>query len=366
VVVQFAVSITLIVGTIIIFKQVQFSKNRPVGYDRNGLVTIETSTGDLHTHFDALREDLLKSGTITEVAQSSSPTTGVNNNRSDVEWEGKDPAMTDDFANIRVTPGYGKTVGWQFTDGRDFSDQFSADSSGVILNETAVKYMGLKNPVGETIRLGGRAYTVIGVIKNMVMQSPYKPVKQTLYYIPKRGFEYVIIKINPGVSTHEAIQKIEAVCKTYSPSVPFTYRFADDEYARKFSNEERIGKLVTFFALLAISISCIGLFGMASFMAAQRTKEIGVRKVLGASIADLWGMLSKEFVLLAIISLFVSIPIAYYFMNGWLQKYEYRTDITWWVFALSGAGALVITLLTVSYQSVKAALADPVKSLRSE
>jgi ABC-type antimicrobial peptide transport system permease subunit len=366
VVLQFAVSIILIVGTIVVFKQIQFSKNRPVGYNREGLIIIETATGDLHNHFNAVREDLLKSGAITEVAQSSSPTTAVNNSRSDVEWNGKDPAMTDDFANIRVTPGYGKTVGWQFTDGRDFSGQFLTDSSSVIVNEAAVKYMGLENPVGETIRFAKKDYTIIGVIKNMVMESPYKSVKQTIFYIPKRGFEYVIIKINPRMSTHEAIRKIEPVCKAYSPSVPFTYRFADEEYARKFSDEERIGKLVTFFAILAISISCIGLFGMASFMAAQRTKEIGVRKILGASVITLWRMLSGEFVSLVIISLFVAIPVAYYFLTNWLQKYEYRTEIAWWVFAIAGAGALVITLLTVSYQSVKAALANPVKSLRSE
>jgi putative ABC transport system permease protein len=366
VVVQFSISLVLIVGTIIVFKQIQFAKDRPVGYSRDGLVTIEATNNDLHSHFTAIRADLLESGAIAEAAESSSPTTGVNNDRGDLTWNGKDPAMTSSFGWIGVTSEYGKTVGWQFTDGRDFSARFISDSLAIVLNQAAVKYMGLKNPVGETVRVGKRDLTVIGVVKDMLMESPYEPIKQTIFYIRRDDFEDVIIKINPRVGAHEALRKIEAVCKTYSPSVPFSYRFADDEYARKFASEERVGKLASFFAVLAIFISCLGLFGMASFMAEQRIKEIGVRKVLGASVFNLWRLLSKDFVLLVIISLLIAIPTSFYLMQNWLQSYLYRTEISWWVFAAAGLGALVITLLTVSFQAIKAAIANPVRSLRME
>ena len=267
VVVQFAVSVILIIGTIVVFKQIQFAKNRPVGYSRDGLVNIETTNDDLSKHFNEIRTDLLASGVVTEIAESSSSTTGVNNDRGDLSWKGKDPAMSDSFGNIYVTSQYGKTVGWQFIDGRDFSTSFISDSSALVLNQAAVKYMGLKNPVGETIRIGKKDLIVIGVIKNMLMESPYDPVKQTFFRIGRGTFDDVLIKINPKISAHEALGKIAAVCKTYSPSVPFTYKFVDDEYAKKFTTEERVGKLASSFAILAIFISCLGLFGMASFMA---------------------------------------------------------------------------------------------------
>jgi len=366
VVVQFTVSVVLIIGTIIIFKQIQFAKNRPVGYSRDGLVNIEVTNDDLHRNFNAVRADLLQSGAVTETAESSSSTTGVNNDRGDVVWKGKDPSMSDSFGNINVTSEYGKTVGWHFIDGRDFSSKFLTDSSALVLNEAAVKYMGLKNPVGETIRVGNKDLTVIGVIKNMVMESPYDPIKQTFFRIGRGPFDDILIKINPNVSAHNALGKIAAVCKTYSPSVPFSYKFADNEYAKKFATEERVGKLASAFAILAIFISCLGLFGMASFMAEQRTKEIGVRKVLGATVFGLWRLISKDFVLLVIIALFIAIPTAYYFMFNWLQGYTYHTVISWWIFAATAAGAIIITLLTVSYQSIKAALMNPVKSLKTE
>jgi putative ABC transport system permease protein len=367
VVLQFTVSVVLIVGTIIVFNQIQFAKNRPVGYNRNGLIFIGMQTDDLHNHFDALSADLKSSGAVTYLAQSSSSTTGVENNRSGLVWKGKDPNMTDDFANIRVTTDYGKTVAWQFVDGRDFSNQFLTDSLGLIINEAAVKYMNLKNPVGENIRVGrNKVYHVIGVVKDMVMSSPYEPAKQTIYYITHEDFSYVIMRLNPNMSAHESIQKIEAACKTYSPSVPFSFQFADESYARKFSNEERIGKLASLFAVLAIFISCLGLFGMATFTAEQRIKEIGVRKVLGASVFSLWRLLSRDFVNLVVISLLISIPAAYYFMGQWLQHYEYRSPMPWWVFAAAGAGAIIITLLTVSFQSIHAALMNPTKSLKTE
>jgi putative ABC transport system permease protein len=366
VVLQFTVSVVLIIGTIIVFNQIQYAKNRPVGYNRNGLLYIGMQTNDLHDHFDAVTSDLKRSGAVMYTAQSSSPTSGIENNRSGLKWKGKDPAMTDDFGNIRVTTNYGKTVGWQFVDGRDFSNEYLTDSSALIVNEAAVKYMGLLNPVGENIQVNRKDYHIIGVVKDMIMGSPYEPAKQTIYYITREDFSYVIIRINPNMSTHDAIRKIETVCKTYSPSVPFSYQFADEAYAKKFSDDERIGRLARLFAILAIFISCLGLFGMATFTAEQRIREIGVRKVLGASVFSLWRLLSRDFIFLVIISLCIATPVAYYFMGQWLQHYEYRTAMPWWVFGAAGAGAIIITLLTVSYQSIKAAIANPTKSLKTE
>jgi len=371
VVVQFSVSIILIIGTIVVFNQVQVAKNRPVGYSRAGLISLATGNHEIDKQYDAFRQDLIKSGAVAEVAESSSPMTEIHNSRSDVTWSGKDPGLAINFANIRVTTEYGQTVGWQFNAGRDFSAKFLTDSSKVVLNEAAVRYMGLKDPIGQTISFGSqfgsqnKSYTIIGVIKDMVMGSPYEPAKQTIFYIGD-SFDAIIIKINPYLSTHEAIRKIQAICKTYMPSVPFSFQFVDDEYAKKYADEERIGKLSTSFALLAIFISCLGLFGMASFMAEQRIKEFGVRKVLGATVFGLWRLMSKDFVVLVIISLLIATPVSYYFMHSWLQHYTYQAKLSWWIFGITAAGAIVITLMTVSYQSIKAAIANPVKSLRSE
>jgi putative ABC transport system permease protein len=366
VVVQFTVSIVLIIATIVVFKQIEFAENRPVGYSKDGLVNIALMNDDLHKQFSAFRNDLLTSGAVAEVAESTDAVTGNGNNVRGLQWTGKDPGIADDFGIVRISPEYGKTVGWQFVAGRDFSRQFLTDSNRMILNEAAVAYMGLKKPIGETVRMNNTNYIVIGVVKNMVMNSPYEPVKQTLFNINKGMGGFLNIKINPTISAHQALSKIEVVFKSYSPSMPFAYKFADEEYAKKFEGEERIGKLARFFAALAIFISCLGLFGMASFVAEQRIKEIGVRKVLGASVFGLWRLMSKDFVVMVVISLFVAMPVAWWMMYNWLQNYTYRTGLTWWVFAISGFGALTITLLTISYQSIKAAMANPVRSLRSE
>jgi len=236
-----------------------------------------------------------------------------------------------------------------------------------VINEAAAKFLGFENPIGETLTWNDEPYTIIGVIEDMIIESPYEPVRASLWHIDRYdNVNLAILKLNPDMGAHDAIEKIKTVFTKYNPESPFAYEFVDDEYARKFSDEERIGKLASFFAVLAIFISCLGIFGLASFVAEQRTKEIGVRKVMGASITNLWGMLSKDFVILVGISLVVAMPLAWYFMNNWLQKYQYRSDMAWWIFVAAGVGALLITLLTVSYQSIKAAMANPVNSLRSE
>ncbi|WP_041615921.1 ABC transporter permease [Spirosoma linguale] len=368
VVVQFTVSVTLIIGTILVFRQIQYAKNRPIGYDRNGLITITMNTPELHDHYNALREELLRTGAVVDMSTSSTPATDLSSRNGGFEWEGKDPNFKVQFGTIAVTHDFGKTVGWQFKEGRDFSRAFSTDSAALVMNETAAKYMNLKagSPVGMIVKWNGKPMRVLGVVKDMVMGSPFEPVYQTVFILDYGWANVINIKLNPAQSASESLAKIETIFRKFNPGSPFDYKFTDQQYALKFATEERIGKLASVFALLAVFISCLGIFGLASFVAEQRTKEIGVRKVLGASVFSLWSLLSKDFVLLVAIGFGIATPFAYYFLNNWLQKYEYRTDISWWIFAVTGAGALVITLLTVSYQSIKAALINPVKSLRSE
>ena len=367
VVVQFTFSIALIIGTIIVFKQIQFAKNRPVNYKTEGLITIKMTTPDLQGHYDALRSDLLATSVVDNMAESSSPTTSVNSNQIGFDWQGKDPNTLPAFGTIWVTLDFGKTIGWEIKEGRDFSKDFATDSSAMILNESAVKQVGMKQDiVGQIIDFNDKKYTVVGVVKDMIMESPYKPVTPTVFMFDPEHVSTVTVAIKQGVPVRDALSKIETVFKKYNPGAPFDYTFNDEDYAKKFADEQQIGKLATFFTILAIFISCLGLFGLASFVAEQRKKEIGVRKVLGASVFNLWRMLSKEFALLVIISCFIAIPLAWYYLNNWLQQYDYHTNISFWIFIFSGLGALIITLITVSFQAIKAALANPVDSLRSE
>jgi ABC-type antimicrobial peptide transport system permease subunit len=366
VVLQFTVSVILIIGTLIVFRQIEYAQNRPLGYNNNGLVMLSLMTPELPKHFDVIREELKRSGAITGMASSSGPVTRVSSTNGDLTWEGKDPNMAVDLPNTGVSPEYGKTVGWEFVAGRDFSRQFASDSTAFVINESAAKFMGFKDPIGQIIKWDGQPLTVIGVIKDMIMESPYHAVRPSLYCMAKKHTNVVIFKLNPAISAQQSLRGIESIVKRYSPEQPFNYQFADASYASKFDGEARIGKLAGIFAILAVFISCLGLFGMAAFMAEQRTKEIGVRKVLGASMLNIWQLLSKEFVVLVFVSFVIAAPLAYFLMQKWLQNYEYRSGVPWWIFILTATAALLITLLTVSGQSIKAALMNPVKSLRSE
>jgi len=374
VVLQFTVSVSLIIGTFVVFQQINYAKNRPIGYNREGLITVAMNTPDLYPHYNSLRSDLLASGVVADVAMSTSPTTAVWANQSGFSWPGKDPAMSPSFAVITMTHDYGKTVGWQFVEGRDFSRDYATDSTGVVLNEAAVRYMNLKEPVvGQSIQYTYSSrkdnhLRVIGVVKDMVMSSPYEPVKQAVFMMDTSdvGMNVITVRINPSQSTAKALPTIAAVFKRYNPGSPFDYSFNSEDYARKFDFEQRIGGLATFFAALAIFISCLGLFGLASFMAEQRRKEIGVRKVLGASVVNLCGLLSKEFLVLVALSFLVAIPVSWLLMSHWLLQYSYRTPISIWIFVMTAGGALLIALITVSFQSIRASLANPVRSLRSE
>jgi ABC-type antimicrobial peptide transport system permease subunit len=365
VVLQFSVSLSLIIGTIIVFRQISFAKDRPVGYAREGLVAVYMNTPSLYEHYDAIREELLRKGVAENVAASSMKPTNFDNNNS-LYWRGKRPDQDAIFfRNVNVTRDFGKTIGWHVLQGRDFSRDFPSDSGALILNDTAAKVMGIPNPIGERVKFWGKNYTVIGVVGDMITNSPFDKIEPAIF-LGDMYRDNLIARLAPGLSTSQALAGMESVFKKFNPGNPFVYNFIDEEYARKFEAEQRIGNLASVFTSLAIFISCIGLFGLASFVAEQRTKEIGVRKVLGAGVFRLWGLLSKDFLKLVILSFCIAMPLAWYAMNKWLEGYVYHTTISWWIFAASGIGILVVTLLTVSFQSLRAATMNPSKSLRTE
>jgi putative ABC transport system permease protein len=365
VVLQFTVSVILIIGTVFVYRQVQFAKDRPVGYSRANLLAIPISN-PIHDHWPAVESALIQSGAVAAVAESESPTTEIWNTTSGVSWPEKDPGLSTDFGVISASSKYGTAVQWEIIEGRNFSPELATDSSAVILNEAAVKYMGMKNPLDKSITWWDKPMRVIGVVKNMLTDSPYEDARPVIYTILEGTGNLAIVRLNSSMSASAALDKIMPVFKRFNPDQPFEYKFVDEEYARKFGNEERIGTLSGGFTILAVIISCLGLFGLASFVAEQRTKEIGVRKILGASVFNLWSMLSGEFVRLVIISFCIAAPLAWYFIQSWLQKFTYHTSLSVWVFVAAGISALLITLITVSFQSIKAAVGRPLKSLRSE
>ncbi len=365
--IQFTVSVALIIGTMVIYQQIQHAKNRPVGYNKEGIIQF-FNTAELDNKYELLRTELLNTGVVEQVSYASSPITNIWSNTSSFRWEGKDPDALLSFGVMGCSYELGKTFNWNIIEGRDFSRDFVTDTSAYILNEAAVAQMGIENIVGKFIRRGedGTPGQVIGVIKDMVMQSPWRPIKPTIFYMADDWVSVHNIKLKPEVPVQDALAKVGTVFKTLSPSSPFDYQFVDEEYEKKFRSEERIGKLARFFAFLAIFISCLGLFGLSAYVAEQRTKEIGIRKVLGASVANLWALQSKSFLVLVFLACLIAVPLAWYYLEGWLASFDYRIYMDWTVFVVAGILALVVTLVTVSYQAIKAALANPARSLKTE
>jgi putative ABC transport system permease protein len=365
VVIQFASSVILMIGTTIIYQEIQHGKNRPIGFDNRGLISVFWSE-DISKNYEALRADLLRTGAVVSICKSNSPPSDIYSNNNGWEWKSSQPVdKTVLFSTIATDYDYTKTIGIQLNAGRDFSRDY-ADSSSVILNEAAVKRMGLKNPVGELLKWNDKKMTVVGVIPDIQMESPFRPISPLTIIFSKDWVGFLNVRINPNMSASAAIKRIQPVFDRYNPAFPFVYSFADTEYAKKFNYEELVGNLAAIIAVIAIFISCLGLFGLASFTAEQRIKEIGVRKVLGASVLSLWQLLSKDFVKLVLISCVIAIPVAYYFMNEWLKGYDYKISIGAGVFVMVIALSIIITLVTVSFQAIRAARANPTKSLRTE
>jgi putative ABC transport system permease protein len=364
VVIQFTSSVVLMVGSTVIYQQIQHGKDRPIGYEKNGLISVNYSA-DMNKNFDALQNDLLVTGVISSVCKSNSPATENQCSQNGWEWKGSQPSdKTMGINTIATEYNFTKTLGIKLIAGRDFSTDYSMDSTAVMLNQAAVNRMQLKNPVGESIKWNGQNRTIIGVVPDLQMESPFQSISPMIIKFSKDWVNSLIVRINPNVSMSKAINIIKPIFEKYNSQ--FEYQFADEEYAKKFNYEELVASLAAIITLIAIFISCLGLFGLASYMAEQRTKEIGVRKVLGASVPYIWQLLSKDFVVLVLISCTIAVPIAWYLMNSWLKTYQYKINIGFGVFALVIAVSVVITLLTVSFQAIKAALANPVKSLRTE
>ncbi len=365
VVTQFSISLALIIGTIVVFRQIQFAKDQPLGYDQAGLINVPDNTHELDIHYEALRNGLLNTGVVANIANSSTNLNGFYQNDF-FEWEGmSEEAKNLTFRDIFVNADFGPTIGWNILKGRDFSRAHLTDSTAAIVNETGARILGFKDPIGKTIKHIGKRYTIIGVAKNMISNSPYYPVQPAIF-LGEGGHSVFTIRIKPGTPVRTALAAMEPVFKQFNPASPFIYSFIDEEFQTKFNTESRIGNLATVFAGLAILISCLGLFGLASFVAEQRTKEIGVRKVLGARVTGIWALLSGDFLKLVVLSCLVSMPLSYFFMSKWLQNYVLHTSLSLWIFVIAGAGIVSITLATVSYQAFKAALMNPVRSLRTE
>lgn len=370
VVFQFAISIVLIIGTITIHEQIQHAKNRSIGYQKEGLITM-TGSQSVYRNFDVLKSKLKNTGVVEEVALSNYPLTNTLGNNGGFSLSGSSDEIPVTFNTIYVSPEYGKVTKFELIAGRDFSRDLEDESANIILSESAIRAMGLENPIGKQLnssseRNGHTTFTIIGVVKDMIKGSPFEEPMPLMLFSTTDPMSHMFLRVNPEVSLGIVLSKIEEVFEEVVPEHPFEYAFADDQYLTKFKAEEQTGTLATLFSGLAILISCLGLFGLSAFMVMQRVKEIGIRKALGASVTNLWILLSKDFGILITLACLVSMPIASYMMNIWLQDYEYRIQIYWWIYATGAFACLLVTMLTVSYHSIKASMANPVDSLKTE
>jgi len=363
---QFTFAIILIICTIIVKQQIDYAQSRQTGYNKNNLV-YHHFTGDVEKNYPLIKNELLSQGIATSVTKTSAPITQSWSDGWGQEWEGKDPNDKTDFYRYNQDEGLGKTAGLQFVIGRDFDlRQFPTDSTGMIINESALKVMKFKDPIGKIVKDNGTEWHIVGVIKDFILTSPYTPTRPMLIAGAKAWFNVIMIRMNETRPTAQLLQQMEKIFKKYNPEYPFAYKFVDEEYANKFRGEQRVGTLAALFSGLTIFISCLGLLGLAIYMAEARIKEIGVRKVLGASVGGLVALLSKDFLKLVGIAFLIATPIAWWAMHEWLSDYPYRVTIQWWVFAGAGLLSMLIALATVSYQAVRAALSNPVESLRTE
>jgi hypothetical protein len=362
---QFVLSIILITGTIVITQQVHYIRSANLGYNRGNLVYIPLE-GDLPSKFDVFKTQASVITGIKDISRMSHNLTQIVNKSSQVQWEGKDPNSGIEFAWSMVGYDFAKTLNAQISQGRDFSRNFATDSAGYILNETALKSIGYKDPIGKPFTFQGKRGTIIGIIKDFHFNSLHENINPLVLGLNENmNWGIALVRIDAG-KTNEALLGLEKICKELNPKMPFSYQFSDEEYAKLYKSEQVVGRLSRYFAVLAIFIACLGLSGLAMFTAEQRSKEFGIRKVLGASPVTLYNLLSKEFLLLVTIALVIAIPIAWLTMNNWLQSYAYRVAMSWWMFAIAGVAAITIPLITISIQAIRAAIVNPIKTLRNE
>lgn len=362
---QFTLSTILIIGTIVVARQVGYVQSVNLGYDRENLVSIVLE-GDLTAKYPVFKEEALRMPGIKEVSRMSQGPVSINNGTGGVEWEGKDPNVLPMFTQIGVGYDFVKTMHLQLLAGRGYSKDFATDSVGYLINETALKKIGYKDPIGKPLTFWGKKGKIIGLLKDFHFTSLHEPINPLIVRLMETdGYGHILVRTEAG-KTKQALASLQSLCQKLNPQFPFSPRFADEEYQKLYKSEQVVGKLSNGFAFLAIFISCLGLLGLAMFTAEQRTKEFGIRKVLGASVSSLFGLLSKDFLVLVFIAFVVASPVAWWAMHAWLENFAYHIDLQWWVFLLAGLLALLIALLTISFQAVKAALANPVSSLRTE
>jgi putative ABC transport system permease protein len=367
VVLQFTVAIVLVVATIVVYRQIKFAQNRDIGYKQNNLVEVPME-GDINKNYDLIKNDLINSGAVTAMSKTGYTVTIEGSRTDGFKWEGNDANQDKmGFSRLGTAGDFVKTMGLKLVAGRDVDfNAFPGDSASVMLNETAVKSMHLKSPIGKFITRGNEKLQIIGVFKDFIIRSPYANVDPMIVFASKYWTYNTVIRLNEKNSMTKNLELAEKIFKKYNPAYPFSYEFVDHEFGKKFNDQQQTGSLAFVFAGLTIFISCLGLFGLAAYMAENRAKEIGIRKVLGASVASITQMLTREFVALVLVAIVIATPFAYYAMNKWLQDFSYRINIGWLTFVMAGLVAIIIAVLTVSFQSVKAAIANPVKSIQAE
>jgi putative ABC transport system permease protein len=361
---QFGFSILLIIGTLVIYKQIQHVKDREIGYDRENLMLVWTNN-EIETGFQTIKDELLRTGAVKSVCKSNSPVTRIFASNT-VEWPGMPEGPPVSFTTIATEYDYTETLGIKMIEGRDFSRDFKSDSSAMVINKSALELTGLKEPIGEKLRMWGSEWTIIGVMEDVVMGSPYEPVDPLAMIFNPGWSSTITLRLEKTTDLPAAISQVEDVFKKYNPAYPFAYRFADTEFQTKFSTINLISKLSLIFASLTIFITCLGLFGLAAFTAEQRTKEIGIRKVMGATVSSLVVLISKDFSRLVLLAFAFSAPIAWWGLTSFLQRYTYRIEIPWWILLMAGGAVLLLALLIVSTQAIKAATSNPTQSLRNE
>ena len=365
VVFQFVLSILLIIGTIVVSKQVDFIQHTNLGYDREDLVSLPLE-GDLVGRYELFKNQAITMPGVKTITRLTDDLTQIVNGTSGVDWTGKDPNADVNFSHAAVGYDFIKTLHLQIIAGRDFSKDFATDSAGYLVNESAVKIMGYKDPVGKPLTFWRKKGTIIGVLKDFHFRSLHAKITPLVLRLGEDiDYGHALVRTEPG-KTKEALASLEKLCKGLNPKFPFTYQFLDEEYQKLYVSEQLVSRLTSYFSFLGIFISCLGLLGLVLFTSEQRTPEFGIRKVLGASPASLFNLLSGEFLWLVLIALIMASPLAWLAMNKWLQNYEYRVDVSWWMFVLAGLLAMLIALITISFQAIKAARANPVTSLRSE
>jgi len=367
VILQFTFAVVMIISTIIIRRQIQYAQDRNSGYEKGSLVSAQF-IGDIDKNQKLIQDELLSSGAATAVTITGQGLAQASSNSWGLEWQGKAPDTKIVFDQIATSGTFIKTMKLKLLQGRDIDlALFPTDSTACLLNESAAKAMKFKNPIGQIIDKDDVKWHVVGVFKDFIWGSPYEPIEPMFVMGPQNKWSnYINWRLNDKQPVSLSLKKAEEVFKKYNPAFPFNPSFVDQEYMIKFQEQQRTAKLAGTFAILTIIISCLGLFGLAAYMAGNRTKEIGVRKVLGASVSSIAALISKDFLKLVFVSIIIATPIAWYAMFTWLQNYTYRIEVEWWVFVMAGIAAIVIALFTVSFQSVKAAIANPIKSLRSE